>query len=64
MLEPSLDLYGQTFDQVDSLLKELISRSHARYAMIVDDGVVSWLAVEDAPGKADQTGADAVLAAL
>ncbi len=36
MLEPSLDLYGQTFDQVDSLLKELISRSHARYAMIVD----------------------------
>lgn len=35
-----------------------------RYAMIVDDGVVSWLAVEDAPGKADQTGADAVLAAL
>ncbi|MCG6122355.1 MAG: peroxiredoxin [Microvirga sp.] len=35
-----------------------------RYAMIVDDGVVSWLAVEDAPGKADKTGADAVLAAL
>lgn len=36
MLEPSLDLYGQTFDQVDSLLKDLISRSHARYAMIID----------------------------
>ena len=36
MLEPSLDLYGQTFDQVDHLLKELIARSHVRYAMIID----------------------------
>lgn len=36
MLEPSLDLYGQTFDKVDALLKELISRSHARYALIID----------------------------
>ncbi len=33
MLEPSLDLYGQTFDRVDALLKELISRSH-----VVTDG--------------------------
>ena len=32
-----------------------------RYAMIVNDGTVEWLAVEDAPGKADATGADAVL---
>ena len=36
MLEPSLDLYGQTFDQVDNLLRELIDRSQARYAMIID----------------------------
>ncbi|HSP26171.1 MAG TPA: peroxiredoxin [Saliniramus sp.] len=35
-----------------------------RYAMIVNDGTVEWLAVEDAPGKADATGADAVLAQL
>ncbi len=35
-----------------------------RYAMIVDDGVVSWLAVEPAPGQADATSADAVLEAL
>ena len=35
-----------------------------RYAMIVEDGAVAWLAVEDAPGKADATGADAVLAQL
>lgn len=36
MLEPSLDLYGETFDKVDNLLKDLIAKSHARYAMIVD----------------------------
>jgi len=36
MLEPSLDLYGQTFDEVDNLLRELISRSQVRYAMIID----------------------------
>jgi len=35
-----------------------------RYAMIVDDGVVAWLAVEPAPGQADATSADAVLEAL
>jgi len=35
-----------------------------RYAMIVNDGAVEWLAVEDAPGKADATGADAVIAQL
>lgn len=35
-----------------------------RYAMIVNDGTVEWLAVEDAPGKADATGAEALLAQL
>ncbi|TVR11990.1 MAG: peroxiredoxin [Salinarimonadaceae bacterium] len=35
-----------------------------RYAMIVDDGVVSWFAVEEAPGKVDQASADSVFAAL
>src|SRR5690625_7357110 len=34
--EPSLVLYGQTFDEVDNLLRELISRSQVRYAMIRD----------------------------
>ena len=36
MLEPSLQLYGSTYDEVNSLLDELISKSHARYAMIID----------------------------
>lgn len=36
MLEPSLELYGETYDKVDALLEELLSRSHARYAMIID----------------------------
>lgn len=35
-----------------------------RYAMIVDNGTVSWMAVEDAPSQASASGADAVLAAL
>ena len=35
-----------------------------RYAMIVDDGVVRALAVEDSPGKADLSGAEALLARL
>ena len=36
MLEPSLDLYGATFDRVDGLLRELLAKSRARYAMIID----------------------------
>jgi peroxiredoxin len=32
-----------------------------RYAMVVDDGVVTSLAVEDTPGKADVSGAEALL---
>ncbi|MEX2542605.1 MAG: roadblock/LC7 domain-containing protein [Trueperaceae bacterium] len=36
MLEPSLELYGQTFEEVDELLKDLLAKSHARYAMIID----------------------------
>jgi predicted regulator of Ras-like GTPase activity (Roadblock/LC7/MglB family) len=36
MLEPSLDLYGATFERVDGVLTELLARSHARYALIVD----------------------------
>lgn len=36
MLEPSLDLYGETFDQVDALLADLLVKSHARYALVVD----------------------------
>lgn len=35
-----------------------------RYAMIVDDGTVKALMVEDAPGQADKSSASAVLAAL
>src|SRR4051812_30701285 len=35
-----------------------------RYSMIVDDGVVKSLNIEDAPGKADISGADALIKLL
>lgn len=35
-----------------------------RYAMVVEDGVVTSIAVEDAPGKADVSGAEALLKSL
>jgi len=35
-----------------------------RYAMIIDDSVVSWIAVEENAGKAEASTAAAVLAAL
>ncbi|MGL5361480.1 MAG: peroxiredoxin [Bosea sp. (in: a-proteobacteria)] len=35
-----------------------------RYSMIVDNGVVTSLAVEDGPGKADLSGAEALLKLL
>ncbi len=36
MLEPSLDLYGETYEKVDAIVAELLTKSHARYAMIID----------------------------
>ena len=35
-----------------------------RYCMVVDNGVVKSLAVEDSPGKADASGAEALLKSL
>jgi peroxiredoxin len=35
-----------------------------RYAMLVEDGVVKTLSVEDVPGKAEKTAAEALLATL
>jgi len=35
-----------------------------RYSMLVDDGVVRKLNIEEAPGKAEVSGADALLKAL
>lgn len=35
-----------------------------RYAMVIDNGVVTSLSVEDAPGTTEKTGAEAILAGL
>jgi len=51
---------GMTIDLSASGLGE---RS-LRYSMIVDDGVITHIAVEDNPGEASVSGAEAMLAAL
>jgi glutaredoxin/glutathione-dependent peroxiredoxin len=51
---------GLTIDVSD---RGLGTRSQ-RYAMIIEDGVVKTLNVEDAPGKADISGADNLIKAL
>ena len=49
--------------QLDATAGGLGIRSK-RYSMLVDDGVVKSLAVEEAPGKAELSGADALLKVL
>jgi peroxiredoxin len=51
---------GLTFDGTGNGLG---TRSK-RYAMVVEDGVVKTLNVEDAPGKADVSGAENLLKSL
>lgn len=41
-----------------------LGKRSKRYSMLVEDGVVKRIAVEDAPGKADASGAEAMLGAL
>jgi len=41
-----------------------LGKRSKRYAMIVDDGIVQFLAVEEAPPMMEVSGADKVLAAL
>ncbi len=49
--------------ELDGTVRGMGIRSQ-RYAMLVDDGVVKLLNVEDVPGKAEISGAEALLAAM
>jgi glutaredoxin/glutathione-dependent peroxiredoxin len=49
--------------QLDATAGGLGVRSK-RYSMLVQDGVVKSLAVEEAPGKAEVSGADALMKVL
>ena len=49
--------------ELDLSARGLGVRSH-RYAMIIDDGTVSWLALEENPSELDVSSAEKLLAAL
>jgi peroxiredoxin len=41
-----------------------LGRRSRRYALVVDDGVIETLLIEEAPGQADKSSAQAILATL
>jgi peroxiredoxin len=63
LADGSADFAKQLGLELDLSARGLGMRSQ-RYAMIVEDGVVKALNVEDAPGTADKSGADAIAALL
>lgn len=63
LADGSADFAKATGLELDASANGLGMRSK-RYCMVVDNGVVKSLAIEDAPGKADVSGADALLKSL
>jgi peroxiredoxin len=63
LADGSADFAKQLGLELDLSARGLGMRSQ-RYAMIVEDGLVKALNVEDAPGTADKSGADAIAALL
>lgn len=63
LADGSADFAKQLGLELDLSARGLGMRSQ-RYAMIVEDGVVKALNVEDAPGTADKSGAEAIAALL
>lgn len=63
LADGSADFAKEIGLELDMTARGLGVRSQ-RYAMIVEDGVVKALNVEDAPGTAEKSGADAIAALL
>jgi peroxiredoxin len=63
LADGSADFAKATGLELDASAGGLGIRSK-RYCMVVDDGVVKSLTVEDSPGKADMSGAEALLKSL
>jgi peroxiredoxin len=63
LADGSADFAKATGLELDASAGGLGIRSK-RYCMVVDDGVVKSLTIEDSPGKADMSGADALLKSL
>ncbi len=56
--------FAKAIGLVADLTERWLGVRSQRYAMVVDDGVVKTLNVEDAPGKADISGAENLLKSL
>jgi peroxiredoxin len=63
LADGSADFAKATGLELDASAGGLGIRSK-RYCMVVDNGVVKSLSIEDSPGKADASGADALLKSL
>ncbi len=63
LADGSADFAKATGLELDASAGGLGIRSK-RYCMVVDDGVVKSLSIEDSPGKADASGAEALLKSL
>ena len=56
--------FTKAVDMALDLASRGLGTRSLRYAMIVDDGKVSWIGVDDVPSNATASSADAILAAL
>jgi peroxiredoxin len=63
LADGSADFAKATGLELDASAGGLGIRSK-RYCMVVDDGMVKSLTIEDSPGKADMSGAEALLKSL
>jgi len=64
MLSDGNHTFTQAVDMAIDLSSAGLGERSNRYAMIVDDGVISWIGVEDNAGEAVASAAEAVLEQL
>lgn len=64
MLSDGNHAFTRAVDMSIDLSAHGLGERSTRYAMIVDDGTVSWIGIEDNPGEATVSAAESVMAQL